>query len=353
VIQTELFKRLGSEIPVIQTAMGWVATPQLVAASTQAGAFGFLALATSSKEEAIASIDETLRLTDKPFGVNLHMFQPGAAEIIDYVIKHQIRAISYSRSPVPEYISKLKDAGVLCIPTVGEVKHAIKAESLGADALVIQGSEGGGHTGETPTSLLLSEVLKSVKIPVVAAGGFRDGFGLAAAIAWGASGIAMGTRFMMTQESPVPDSTKEAYLSCNTSEIRVTKKFDGLPHRLIFNKYIASLDKASSPRIFLQALVSGWRYKQLSQASFKDIFKAFFGMLKGDKLTIAQTMMAANSPVIIQKAMVEGKPNRGAMPSGQVAGLIVDLPTCGDLIEQIKNEFFIASKNFKEILDES
>ena len=158
---------------------------------------------------------------------------------------------------------------------------------------------------------------------------------------------------MMTQESPVPDSTKEAYLSCNTSEIRVTKKFDGLPHRLIFNKYITSLDKASSPRIFLQALVSGWRYKQLSQASFKDIFKAFFGMLKGDKLTIAQTMMAANSPVIIQKAMVEGKPNRGAMPSGQVAGLIVDLPTCGDLIEQIKNEFFIASKNFKEILDES
>ena len=158
-IQTELFKRLGSEIPVIQTAMGWVATPQLVAASTQAGAFGFLALATSSKDEAIASINETLRLTDKPFGVNLHMFQPGAAEIIDYVIKHQIRAISYSRSPVPEYISKLKAAGVLCIPTVGEVKHAIKAESLGADALVIQGSEGGGHTGETPTSLLLSDCL--------------------------------------------------------------------------------------------------------------------------------------------------------------------------------------------------
>ena len=333
--------------------MGWVAMPQLVAASSNAGAFGFLALATAGPEEAIDMIEETLSLTDKPFGVNFHMFQPGADKIVQAVLDKKIKAVSYSRSPTPEYIKAFKEQGIICIPTVGALKHAIKAEQLGADALVIQGSEGGGHTGSTPTTLLLSSVLESVNIPVVAAGGFRDGSGLAASIAWGACGIAMGTRFMMTQESPVPDSTKEAYLSCNTSEIRVTKKFDGLPHRLIFNKYIASLDKASSPRIFFQALVSGWRYKQLSQASFKDIFKAFFGMLKGDKLTIAQTMMAANSPVIIQKAMVEGKPNRGAMPSGQVAGLIVDLPTCGDLIEQIKNEFFIASKNFKEILDES
>lgn len=352
-IQTELFKKLGSEVPIIQTAMGWVATPQLVAASSKAGVFGFLALATSSKDEALALIDETLSLTDKPFGVNFHMFQPGASEIINYLIQHKIRAVSYSRSPVPEYISRLKKAGILCIPTVGEVKHAIKAESLGADALVIQGSEGGGHTGGTPTILLLSEVLKSVKIPVVAAGGFRDGFGLAAAIAWGASGIAMGTRFMMTQESPVPNATKQAYLASNTSDIRVTKKFDGLPHRLIFNRYIASLDKASSPRIFMKALVSSWKYKQMSNASLKDISKAFMGMLRGDELTIAQTIMAANSPVIIQKAMVQGDPNQGAMPSGQVAGLINDLPSCEDLIKQIKHEFSNASRNFKEILNES
>lgn len=352
-IQTELFKRLGSELPVIQTAMGWVATPQLVAASTNAGAFGFLALATSSKQEALSAIDETLALTNKPFGVNFHMFQPGAAEIVDYVIQKKIRAVSYSRSPVAEYILKLKNAGVICIPTVGEVKHAIKAESLGADALVIQGSEGGGHTGSTPTSLLLSEVLKSVKLPVVAAGGFRDGFGLAAAIAWGASGIAMGTRFMMTKESPVPDATKEAYLACDTSQIRVTKKFDGLPHRLIFNEYISALDKASSPKIFIQALISSWKYKQLSNASFRDILKSFFGMLKGDELTIAQTMMAANSPIIIQKAMVEGVPSKGAMPSGQVAGLIKDLPSCVELIEQIRSEFDEASRKFKENLHES
>ena len=193
--------------------MGWVAMPQLVAATSNAGAFGFLALATAGPQEAIEMIDETMSLTDKPFGVNFHMFQPGADEIVQAVLDKKIKAVSYSRSPTPDYIKAFKQQGIICIPTVGALKHAIKEEQLGADALVIQGSEGGGHTGSTPTTLLLSSVLESVNIPVVAAGGFRDGSGLAASLAWGACGIAMGTRFMMTQESPVPSKTKEAYIS--------------------------------------------------------------------------------------------------------------------------------------------
>ena len=218
--------------------MGWVAMPELVAASSNAGAFGFLALATAGPRGAIQMIDKTLSLTDKPFGVNFHMFQPGADEIVQAILDRKIKAVSYSRSPTPDYIKAFKQQGIICIPTVGALKHAIKAEQLGADALVIQGSEGGGHTGSTPTTLLLSSVLENVKIPVVAAGGFRDGSGLAASLAWGACGIAMGTRFMMTQESPVPSKTKEAYISAEVEEIKITKKFDGLSHRLIFNNYI-------------------------------------------------------------------------------------------------------------------
>ena len=213
--------------------MGWVAMPQLVAATSNAGAFGFLALATAGPQEAIEMIDETMSLTDKPFGVNFHMFQPGADEIVQAVLDKKIKAVSYSRSPTPDYIKAFKQQGIICIPTVGALKHAIKAEQLGADALVIQGSEGGGHTGSTPTTLLLSSVLDSVNIPVVAAGGFRDGSGLAASLAWGACGIAMGTRFMMTQESPVPSKTKEAYISAEVDEIKITKKFDGLSHRCL------------------------------------------------------------------------------------------------------------------------
>ena len=329
--------------------MGWVAMPQLVAATSNAGAFGFLALATAGPHEAIEMIDETMSLTNKPFGINFHMFQPGADEIVQAVLDKNIKAVSYSRSPTPDYIKAFKQQGIICIPTVGALKHAIKAEQLGADALVIQGSEGGGHTGSTPTTLLLSSVLEHVDIPVVAAGGFRDGSGLAASLAWGACGIAMGTRFMMTQESPVPSETKKAYISAQVDEIKITKKFDGLSHRLIFNKYIKKIDRSNPISLFLMSISSAWKYKQITKASFGDLIKSFFAMLKGDDLTISQSIMSANSPAIIQKAMVEGSPHEGAMPSGQVAGIITNLPSCKELIDQIMREFNIAAENFKKI----
>ena len=298
-------------------------------------------------------IEKTLTLTDKPFGINFHMFQPGADEIVATVIKHKIKAVSYSRSPVAEYIQEFKKHGVICMPTVGALKHAIKAEELGADALVIQGSEGGGHTGSTPTTLLLSSVLQKVKIPVIAAGGFRDGSGLAAALAWGAEGIAMGTRFMMTDESPVPSQTKESYISAGIDDIKITKKFDGLPHRLIFNDYIKKIDHSNPFTLLLISIRSAIKYKQLTQSSYKDLFRAFFAMLKGDDLTISQSIMSANSPAIIQKAMVEGSPSEGAMPSGQVAGIITNLPSCKELIDQIMREFNIAADNFKKVKEKS
>ena len=330
---------LGSKYPIIQTAMGWVATPELVAASSKAGAFGFLALATATKDEAINMIKKTSALTDIPFGINLHMFQPGAEEIIDAAIKMNVRAVSYSRSPVQKFIKKLKASNVICIPTVGALKHAIKAEELGADALVVQGSEGGGHTGSTPTTLLLGSVLNCVNIPVYAAGGFKDGSGLAAAKAWGAVGIAMGTRFMMTEESPVPKKTKEAYLNANTEDIKITRKFDGLPHRLIFNDFIKKVDNSNPISLFLMSLKSALKYKKMSEASYFDILKSFLAMLKGDDLTISQTIMSANSPAIIQTAMVDGMPANGAMPSGTVAGVIDDLPTCENLINEIISQY--------------
>ncbi|MDA8720195.1 nitronate monooxygenase, partial [bacterium] len=280
-----------------------------------------------------------LTLTNQPFGINFHMFQPGADQIVAAVIKHKIKAVSYSRSPIAEYIQEFKKHGVICIPTVGALKHALKAEQLGADALVIQGSEGGGHTGSTPTTLLLSSVLQQVNIPVIAAGGFRDGAGLAAALAWGADGIAMGTRFMMTQESPVPSQTKESYLAAGIDDIKITKKFDGLPHRLIFNNYIEKIDSSNPLTLLWISVRSAIKYKQLTQSSYKDIIKAFFAMLKGDDLTISQSVMAANSPAIIQKAMVEGFPDEGAMPSGQIAGLISNLPPCDELVKEIMNDF--------------
>jgi nitronate monooxygenase len=231
-LHTPLCDLLGSRYPIVQTAMGWVARPELVAASCNAGAFGFLAAASLHAAEVGPAIRRVRELTDKPFGVNFHMFQPGAAQIVDTIIAEKVRAVSFGRGPDKAIIKRFRDAGIVCMPTVGAVKHAQKMVEMGVDAITIQGSEGGGHTGSVPTTILLPQVLDAVKVPVVAAGGFSDGRGLAAALAFGAVGMAMGTRFLMAEESPVPRSTLARYVEVDDpSHIRVSAALDGLPQR--------------------------------------------------------------------------------------------------------------------------
>jgi len=174
-LHTRLCDQLDCRYPIIQTAMGWIATPELVAGTCNAGAFGFLAAATIKASEIDGLITRTKQLTDRAFGVNFLMEQPGAEEIVDAIIRHKLKAASYSRSPNPKFIEKFKAAGVLCVPTVGAVRHAQKAVQLGADIIVAQGGEGGGHTGTVPTSILVPQVVGAVKVPVAAAGGFYDG----------------------------------------------------------------------------------------------------------------------------------------------------------------------------------
>src|SRR3990172_15933 len=177
VLHTKLCDILGARCPIIQTAMGWVATPELVAAASNAGAFGFLAAATLRPEEMEPAIARVKALTDRPFGLNFLMEQPGASEIVDAIIRHKLRAASYGRAPNPKFIERLKAAKVLCVPTVGAVRHAVKAVQLGADVIIAQGGEGGGHTGSVPTSILVPQVVDAVRVPVVAAGGVRRGRG--------------------------------------------------------------------------------------------------------------------------------------------------------------------------------
>ncbi len=273
-LETRLTEKLGCKYPIVQTAMGWVADPNLVAGSCNAGGFGFLAGATIPPQEMERDILRVKELTDQPFGVNFHMYQPNAAAIVDMVIGHGVRAVSYSRSPGPEFINKLKDAGVVCMPTVGLPKHAIKAVELGADVVTVQGGEGGGHTGAVPTTLLIPQVVDAVgdKVPVVAAGGFKDGRGLLAALAWGADGIAMGTRFLMTEESPVPRETLQRYIDCKSpGEIIVSRAMDGLPAAHDHERVVGGSGKGGQ----VQEVVD--RHAQrpgLSQAQRCDIFRA-------------------------------------------------------------------------------
>ncbi len=340
-LKTKLTDLLGCEYPIVQTAMGWVSDPTLTAGTCNAGGFGFLAGATIPPEEMERDILKTKELTDKNFGVNFHMYQPNAAEIVDLVIKHGVKAVSYSRSPGKDMVAKLKDAGVVCMPTIGLPKHALKAIEMGADAVTVQGGEGGGHTGSVPTSLLIPQVVDAVegKVPVVAAGGFKDGRGLVAALAWGAEGIAMGTRFLMTQELPVPTVTKQRYVGCNNpSEIIVSKAMDGLPQRMIMNKMLAELEKAGAAKKLIIAMINGLKFRKFTGASIFDLLKSALAMSKSGEMSPAQAIMSANAPMIIQKAMVDGAPDEGVLPSGQVAGVIDELLSCEDIINGIVNE---------------
>ena len=337
-LDTRFTQLLGCKYPIVQTAMGWVADPNLVAASCNAGAIGFLAGATIPPAEVERDILRVKALCDKPFGVNFHMYQPNAAHIVDLVIEHGVKAVSYSRSPGPEFIHKLKGAGVICMPTVGLPKHAIKAVELGADVVTVQGGEGGGHTGAIPTTLLIPQVIDAVgdKVPVMAAGGFKDGRGLLAALAWGADGIAMGTRFLLTHESPVPDATLKRYLDCtNPGEIIVSRAMDGLPQRMIMNELLAAMEKAGALKKLFIAMRNGLAFRKYTGASISSLLKSAVAMSRSDDMTAAQAIMSANAPMIIQKAMVEGHPSEGVLPSGQVAGVIDELLSCEQLVSSI------------------
>lgn len=340
-LNTRITQLLGCKYPIIQTAMGWVADPNLVAGTCNAGGFGFLAGATIPPEQMESDILKVKSLTKNNFGVNFHMYQTNAAEIVDLCIKHEVKAVSYSRSPGKEMIRKLKDNGIVCMPTVGLPKHAIKAVELGADAVTVQGGEGGGHTGSIPTTLLLPQVVDAVgsQVPVLGAGGFKDGRGLVAALAYGADGIAMGTRFLLTTNSPVPEETKKRYLACkNPADIIISRAMDGLPQRMILNTWLKDMENAGNLRKLLIAMQNGLKFRKFTGASVLDLFKAAFAMTKSGDVTPAQAIMAANTPMIIMKAMVEGKPDEGVLPSGQVAGVIDELLSCEDLINSIVQE---------------
>ncbi|TCJ37041.1 nitronate monooxygenase family protein [Parafrankia sp. BMG5.11] len=338
-LRTVMVERLGCRYPIIQTAMGWVAEPSLVIGSSNAGAFGFLGAAVMTPDEAREKILAVRRGTDRPFGVNFHSFQPGAEQIVDLILANseQVRAVSFGRGPNAKMIARFKDAGILCVPTVGAVKHAVKMAQLGVDMITVQGGEGGGHTGSVPTTVLLPQVLDAVDVPVIAAGGFGDGRGLAAALAYGAVGIAMGTRFLLTRESPVPQSTKAGYLGAGTDDILVTTKLDGIPQRMVRTPMMDRIERSGPLGRWLRAYEAGMLMKRRTGASWGDLLRSAREMTK-DGGSLRQSLMAATMPMLIQRAVVDGDIENGVMATGVVGGRITEVPSCQELVDRIVAE---------------
>lgn len=334
-IRTALTELAGVEHPIVQTGMGWVAGPRLVAATAEAGGLGILASATMTFDELRAAIAETKGRTAKPFGVNLRADAADASDRVDLLIAEGVKVASFALAPKQEFIERLKAARSVVIPSIGAAKHARKVADWGADAVIVQGGEGGGHTGGVATTLLLPSVLDAVDIPVIAAGGFFDGRGLAAALAYGAAGIAMGTRFLMTRESTVPDAVKQLYLERDLNGTIVTTRVDGMPHRVLRTELVEHLETSSRAVGLVHAIRNAERFKRLTKLRWKDMISEGLATKHGKEQTWSQMIMAANTPMLLRAGLVEGNTRAGVLASGQVVGMLADLPSCQDLIAGI------------------
>ena len=334
-LRTPLTELTGVRHPVVQTGMGWVSGPRLVTGTANAGGLGILASATMTFEELEKAIVEVKERTDRPFGVNLRADAGDAQDRCDLLIKHGVKVASFALAPKQELIARLKDHGIVVMPSVGAVRHAEKVASWGADAVMIQGGEGGGHTGPVPTTLLLPSVLDAVDIPVVAAGGFFDGRGLAAALSYGAAGVGMGTRFLLTKESAVPVGVKQRYLQTDLTGTVVTTKVDGMPHRMLRTDLVRELEESSPLRRMGPTLRRTLEFRRTSGMSWWQLAKDGRQMKKQQGRTLGQMALAANTPMMLRAGLVEGDTGAGVLASGQVVGVIDDLPTCEELIDRI------------------
>jgi NAD(P)H-dependent flavin oxidoreductase YrpB (nitropropane dioxygenase family) len=339
-LHTRFCELVGCRLPIVQTGMGWVSGASLTAATSCAGGFGILAAVTMTPDQLAESIDSVKGRTPHAFGVNLRADQPDLADRIELCVREGVRLVSFAGAPTKDAIAELHAAGVLVMPTVGARRHAEKMVEWGVDAVIAQGAEGGGHTGVVPTSLLLPQVVDAVgsEIPVLAAGGFYDGRGLVAALAWGADGVAMGTRFLLTRESRVPDAIKRRYLAAAVTDTVVTIALDGAPQRVIRTPTVDRLERASPLSRLPRALRAALAFRRLTGTPLPDLVREGVAMRKNQGLSWSQVAMAANAPMLIKAALVDGKSEVGVLPTGQVTGVIDELPTVAELLEGIAAE---------------
>ena len=297
-MKTEVTKLLGIEYPIIQGGMAWVAEYHLAAGVSNAGGLGLIGAASAPAEWVREQIREAKKLTDKPFGVNIMLMSPYADEVAKVVAEEGVKVVTTGAGNPEKYMKMWKEAGVKVIPVVASVALARRMERCGADALVAEGCEAGGHIGENTTMVLVPQIVDAVKIPVIAAGGVADGRGVAAAFMLGAKGVQMGTHFVATKESVVHDNYKQAIIKARDIDSRVTGRTTGHPVRALRNQMVKQ---------YLELENSG--------ASFEELEHLTLGGLR--------------------KAVVEGDVVNGSLMAGQSAGLVTEKMTCEMLIRKL------------------
>ena len=300
-MKTRVTELLGIEKPIIQGGMAWVAESHLAAAVSNAGGFGLIGAANAPADVVRNYIHEARELTDKPFGVNIMLMSPFAEDIAQLVTEEKVAAVTTGAGNPEKYMAQWKAAGIKVIPVIASVALAKRMERVGADAVVAEGTESGGHIGQATTMTLVPQVVDAVQIPVIAAGGIGDGRGMAAAFMLGAEAVQMGTRFCVADECVIHDKYKDRILKAKDIDSEVTGRSHGHPVRGLRNKMT---------REYLKLEAEGASFEQL------------------ENLTLGG----------LRKAVVEGDTDNGSVLAGQIAGMITKRQSCQEIVDEVKDQ---------------
>lgn len=307
-MQTDITKLLGIEYPIIQGGMAWVAEHHLAAAVSEAGGLGLIGGANAPAEVIRNEIREARKLTSKPFGVNVMLMSPHAEDIAKVVVEEGIKVVTTGAGSPEKYMKMWKEAGIVVIPVVASVALARRMERTGADAVVVEGTESGGHIGEATTMTLVPQVVDAVNIPVIAAGGIADGRGLAASLMLGAKAVQMGTRFVVADESIVSEAYKDRIIAAKDIDSAVTGRSHGHPVRSLRN-----------------AMTREYSKLEAEGKSFEELEYLTLGTLR--------------------KAVMEGDIVHGTVMAGQIAGLVSKKQSAKEIIDEIMSEATNLLKN--------
>ena len=300
-MKTRVTELLGVEKPIIQGGMAWVAESHLAAAVSEAGGFGLIGAANAPAEVVRNYIHEARELTDKPFGVNIMLLSPYAEDIAQLVVEEKVAAVTTGAGSPEKYMAQWKAAGIKVIPVIASVALAKRMERVGADAVVAEGTESGGHIGQATTMTLVPQVVDAVDIPVIAAGGIADGRGFAAAMMLGAEAVQMGTRFCVSNECTIHENYKNRILKAKDIDSEVTGRSHGHPVRGLRNKMT---------REYLKLEAEGATFEQL------------------ELLTLGG----------LRKAVVDGDVDNGSVLAGQIAGMVNKRQSCQEIIDEVMSE---------------
>ena len=332
-IRTGMTEMFGIQHPIMLAGMNWISTPQLVAAVSNAGGLGTLAIAQYSPEDTRKYIRQIRELTDKPFMVNQPLHRGWAKENIQVAIEEKVPFVNYSLGK-PWFIDQVHAYRGKVIGTIAIAKHAARAVELGCDALIVTGHEAAAHGADATSLVLIPLVTSLVKVPVIAAGGFYDGRGLAAALSLGAAGVSMGTRFILTQESPVHDNFKQLCLKATEQDTLYSSAFDGMPGRALKSVMAEKMLRGESFSL-LRAIPNALEIKGILKQNWWQFLGTAWKMMAGEGGDMIQMARLANGTIRHQKAIYEGDTKEGFMFVGQATGAIRDLPTVKELIDRI------------------